>query len=216
MSGCDPGTPKDGRRLPILRLKCIRDWSTALIGQPGGAGAEGAGGGGRGPRGGGGLASTASSPCPHPWQHRTRSNVRQGRSPLYFRFSFSSPRCPSRALLPTGRAEGVQSAAPDRVDKPPSLHASLPVLRDAAADVILSPWARSGPGTHRPAAGCAGSRGAETPGRCGPKRRPKLHISRVVQRPRLGTRRCLRLRWRYVVKMPAARALSSLEGDESG
>eukprot|EP00964_Phaeocystis_antarctica_P002471 scaffold1292_cov64-Phaeocystis_antarctica.AAC.4 len=37
MSGCYPGTPKDGRRLPILRLKFIRDWSTALIGQPGGA-----------------------------------------------------------------------------------------------------------------------------------------------------------------------------------
>ena len=36
----------------------------------------------------------------HPWQRLTRSNVRQGRSSLYFRFSFSSPRCPSRALLP--------------------------------------------------------------------------------------------------------------------
>ena len=32
--------------------------------------------GGWGARGGG-RASTASSPCPHPWQHRTRSNVRQ-------------------------------------------------------------------------------------------------------------------------------------------
>ena len=29
----------------------------------------------------------------------------------------------------TGRAEGVQSVALDRVDKPPSLHTSLPVLR---------------------------------------------------------------------------------------
>ena len=35
MYGCYPGTPEDGRRLPILRLKFIRDWSTALIGQPG-------------------------------------------------------------------------------------------------------------------------------------------------------------------------------------
>ena len=89
-------------------------------------------------------------------------------------------------------------------------------LRGSARTIYhtLGPGATQG--THRPAAGCAGSRGAETPGRCGPKRRPKLHISRVVQRPRLGTRRCLRLRWRYVVKMPAARALSSLEGDESG
>ena len=26
MSGCDPGTPEDGHRLPILRLKFIRDW----------------------------------------------------------------------------------------------------------------------------------------------------------------------------------------------
>eukprot|EP00964_Phaeocystis_antarctica_P019068 scaffold10519_cov58-Phaeocystis_antarctica.AAC.2 len=48
MSGCDPGTPKDGRRLPILRLKFVRDWSTACIGQPG---CEG--------RGAGVLASTA-------------------------------------------------------------------------------------------------------------------------------------------------------------
>ena len=58
---CYPSTPKDGHRLPILRLKFIRDWSTALIGQPGGGGGRGAGGEGRGARGGG-RASTASSP----------------------------------------------------------------------------------------------------------------------------------------------------------
>ena len=40
----------------------------------------------------------------------------------------------------TGRAEGVQSEAPDRVDKPPSLHTSLPVLRRApAAEVPTLP-----------------------------------------------------------------------------
>ena len=36
----------------------------------------------------------------------------------------------------TGRAEGVQSVALDRVDKPPSLHTSLPVLRRAPAAVV--------------------------------------------------------------------------------
>ena len=42
--------------------------------------------------------------------------------------------------------------------------------------------------------------------------------SRATSRPLDHTpcRRCLRLRWRYVVKMPAARALSSFEGYESG
>ena len=63
MSGCDPGTPEDGRRLPILRLKCIRDCSTALIGQPGGAGGGGRGAGGErgvGARGGGGVVAAAA------------------------------------------------------------------------------------------------------------------------------------------------------------
>ena len=102
----------------------------------------------------------------------------------------------------TGRAEGVQSVALDRVDKPPSLHTSLPVLRRAPAAVVptlpvlLAPFRRR-LATVVAAARLAAVRRRHTAAARLPLRR-RLYLSIYLSICLSGPRRC----FGYVVVCP--------------